>query len=131
MTLQSRGDRMRHVLVLGLLAIGAPAFGAGPAAPLEPCFAVIPAAAEAAPFGPILLDRCTGTTWLLAKQQAVDASGQRLRGFVRRWHPLSSSGEEAVLTGGGSRVAGEITPKSDKSDKPKTAPEKSQYAEPQ
>jgi hypothetical protein len=59
-----------------------------------PCFEVIPAAANVIPYGPILVDRCTGHTWVLARAEAGDAKG---KSFAFRWFPLAIIPQEAVL----------------------------------
>jgi hypothetical protein len=62
-----------------------------------PCFDVVLTTGDAAPFGSILINRCTGATWFLARDALTDAAGKSTGNFIFRWHSLSSSGNEVVL----------------------------------
>jgi len=60
------------------------------AAPKE-CFDVIALPGDKPPYGSILLNRCTGATWLLAKSSTGDT-------FSFRWSPRGIEANEAVLS---------------------------------
>jgi hypothetical protein len=60
------------------------------------CFDVVPTTGDA-PFGPILINRCTGATWLLVREDAPDMKGTPTGKFTFRWHPLGSAANEVIL----------------------------------
>jgi hypothetical protein len=62
-----------------------------------PCFDVVLTTGDAAPFGSILINRCTGASWFLAQDAVTDAKGNLTGNFIFRWHSLGSSGNEVVL----------------------------------
>jgi hypothetical protein len=55
------------------------------------CFEVVAGAGE---IGPILVNRCTGATWFLAREAA---RGGAAGDFSWRWHPIGSAGTEVIL----------------------------------
>jgi hypothetical protein len=72
-----------------------------PTAPLptaQLCYEVIQP--NISPFAPILLDRCTGFTWVLIRHPLTDARGRATSQFIYRWAPLGLDSTEAVLGGG-------------------------------
>jgi hypothetical protein len=52
------------------------------------CFEVVPGNLNTAPQRPILLNRCTGATWLLAKEFVREANGKPTQSFRWYWNPL-------------------------------------------
>jgi hypothetical protein len=52
------------------------------------CFEVVSGNQNTVPQRPILLNRCTGATWLLEKRFARDLSGKLTRSFHWYWSPL-------------------------------------------
>jgi hypothetical protein len=52
------------------------------------CFEVVSSNQNTAPQRPILVNRCTGATWLLEKRFARDAGGKLTRAFSWYWNPL-------------------------------------------
>ena len=95
---------IRTFLAIGLTIrlINSPALAETPApttttspssAATTTCFDVVPLAAEAPPHGPILVDRCTGHTWLLLRVN-LEKNGKT---FTYRWLPLSLENGEPVL----------------------------------
>lgn len=73
------------------------------------CFDVISGNQNAVPQRPILLNRCTGATWLLEKRFAHDVSGQVTRSFRWYWSPLpigSTEGSDVDPFATGSIVVG-------------------------
>lgn len=62
-----------------------------------PCFDVVLATGDSAPFGSVLVNRCTGATWFLARDAQLDAKGSLTGKFMYRWHVLGSAGNEVVL----------------------------------
>lgn len=96
---------MRIVFVVILAMTSFPAWGQGnpsillgPGAGAAPlCFNIVPTTGDVAPFGPILINRCTGATWFLVREDVSDAKGAPAGKFTFRWHPLGSVANEAVL----------------------------------
>jgi hypothetical protein len=68
-----------------------------PASPSTLCYEVVSTTASTLPYAPLLVDRCTGRTWLLAGDRVADAQGKPTGAFAFRWHPLGNTAEEAVL----------------------------------
>jgi hypothetical protein len=58
------------------------------------CFAVV--MKNTVSLGSILIDKCTGKTWLLARVNVRD------RGYAVRWHPITVETTEPVSSGSGS-----------------------------
>ncbi len=46
---------------------------------------------------PIKLDKCTGETWILVKNNFTD-QGKDLNKFAHRWAPILTDHEEAILS---------------------------------
>ena len=51
------------------------------------CFEVIP---ESKTLRPIMVNKCTGETWMLVYTSFVDEKGNKTGTFTYRWSPLSS-----------------------------------------
>lgn len=60
------------------------------------CWEIVIPAQNISPFATMLLDRCTGKTWLMVRERI---SGSKPSSFSYRWAPLSmsDSGEAAFL----------------------------------
>ena len=72
---------------------------AGAAAAQEqrgPCFDVVAGPAETRPIGAILLNRCSGQTWILVRTYRPAAKGNPGQ-YVYQWSALASEGPEARL----------------------------------
>lgn len=83
-------------IALGAVALawccGPQAFAATPAHDDPPgCFDVISISPQAVKAGSILVNRCSGDTWLLMADQA-GSQGHT----VYRWHPIRHASEEAA-----------------------------------
>jgi hypothetical protein len=95
--------------ILAALSFSAQAQGAGSIllgpGTTAPCFDVVLAKGEAAPFGSVLVNRCTGATWFLARDAMPDAKGNATGRFMYRWHILGSAGNEVIL--GNPNLAGQ------------------------
>ena len=61
------------------------------------CFDVIPMNGSAPPYGPILVNKCTGVTWLLTKAAVPTAKGKPAA-FTFQWAPLAIQQEMPVLS---------------------------------
>jgi hypothetical protein len=61
--------------------------------PQQECFAVV--MNNTASLGSILIDKCAGKTWLLARVNVRD------RGYTVRWHPITVETTEPVSSGSG------------------------------
>lgn len=61
-----------------------------------PCWEIIAPTQNISPFASMLLDRCTGKSWLMVRERI---SGSKPASFSYRWAPLSSSesGEAVFL----------------------------------
>lgn len=80
-------------LLQASLAAGASAQGNG----FDPCWMISPADPNAVPSAPILLDRCSGKTWILAKVPFSDGKNPS-SAFAYRWRPLIvDSGDEPLF----------------------------------
>ena len=77
-------------------AQGAGSILLGPGTP-APCFDVVLTKGDTAPFGSVLVNRCTGATWFLARDAMLDAKGSPTGKFMYRWHVLGSAGSEVAL----------------------------------
>ncbi len=62
------------------------------------CWQIIPGVEKVAPNGAILLNRCNGATWVLARTTTSAASGKSLEEYTYRWYPISLETKEAILT---------------------------------
>jgi hypothetical protein len=93
---------MKMVIVaFAVVAASAPAFAQDAASKPTTfdgvCFDVVPTTGNAAPFGPILVNRCTGATWLLAREPVSDAKGKTTNNFSFAWSPLEIERSPAIL----------------------------------
>lgn len=61
------------------------------------CFEVSRSTNLSEPASPILINRCTGDTWMLVKSRIYDKSGKDTQSFDFEWFPLSVSGQSLVL----------------------------------
>jgi hypothetical protein len=94
---------MRDVsfLVTGIIAgLAQVSFASGAFAQangLDSCWIISPADPNAIPWAPILLDRCNGKTWILAKVPLSDGKNPS-SAYAYRWRPLSiDNGDEPLF----------------------------------
>ena len=104
-----RRGRAKKMNLKGLLSIilaaGTPvAAFAQPALPPEhvpagtgQCFDIVNATPQQQPFLPILLDRCTGRSWMLVKIELTNPTGRPPAAFTYRWFPLAADTSEPSL----------------------------------
>ncbi|HET9149500.1 MAG TPA: hypothetical protein VFO61_03380 [Alphaproteobacteria bacterium] len=90
-------------VVLGAMAsalcCGSQALAETPAHDDPPgCFDVIAISPQALKAGSILVNRCSGETWLLMADQAASQGH-----MVYRWHPIRRASEEAAALAAGLR----------------------------
>jgi len=85
------------LLATAALAAASPSLRAQEAAPQSPatqCWSIITPQASVAPYGLILLDKCTGKTWLLSKivkREKLPANPNekaKQDTFTYRWRPI-------------------------------------------
>ncbi len=70
----------------------------GPDASANPaCWQIVTGVEKVVPNGPILLNRCNGGTWVLARTTTTAASGKSLEEYTYRWYPISVELKEAIL----------------------------------
>jgi len=50
------------------------------------------------PSNPILINKCTGDTWMLVKSEIVDVNGHSTDSFTYRWFKLGESSDTASLS---------------------------------
>jgi len=86
-----------------------PAPASAPASTLAPqpahCFDIVTLPANMQPYSPVLLNHCSGASWMLGHENITDANGKLTNEFVYRWYPLNISAEEAfLLKAGGSPI---------------------------
>jgi hypothetical protein len=62
------------------------------------CWEIIPGVEKVVPNGAILLNRCNGATWILARTATSPATGKSLEEYTYRWYPISLETKEATLT---------------------------------
>jgi hypothetical protein len=91
----------RSTAFLIALALAVPAGQAAaqspqPAVQAGACFEVVPAQARPYPTGPILLNRCSGQTWLLVRSYH-DGQDGGVGSLAYRWRPIATDDREAVL----------------------------------
>jgi hypothetical protein len=60
------------------------------------CFDVTQYSGNVPPFGPILVNRCTGSTWLLVRSD-TPVNGRETATFAFQWAPLMVGTEEAQI----------------------------------
>src|SRR4051794_28072094 len=63
-----------------------------------PCFDVASAGQGAQPASMILVNKCTGYTWLLTRNALADDKGKVTGAFSYRWHPIAVGTGEAQLS---------------------------------
>ncbi len=70
-----------------------------PAAPssMDTCFSVETPRIEMPPNAPLLVNRCTGSTWMLVRTNLNDAAGKPTGVYTWRWSPLAANTGEAQL----------------------------------
>jgi hypothetical protein len=74
-----------------------------PASPAPACFDVVPNEGQGAPADAILVNRCTGETWILVRAPVPDANGEDSADFTYTWLPLSTGQDKPVLQMSGPR----------------------------
>lgn len=62
----------------------------------SPCWDIY-VSKDAAPYTPILLNKCDGTSWILTKNPVPD-KGKSTGAWIWRWSPLGSEKDEAILS---------------------------------
>jgi hypothetical protein len=69
-------------------------------APTNPCWEVIAAGPNATQRSPILINKCTGKTWLLAKVEVREAKSGLSGAYAYRWRPIATedNGEVTIST---------------------------------
>ena len=65
--------------------------------PENACFQIMATPAGAGPSSAILLDRCTGQTWILARVYQAATKKGRASNVAYRWEPLSKEATERPL----------------------------------
>ncbi len=88
--------------LLGLIAMTvatqaatpAPAKMPPPSPMAGPCFDVVPNAGAGAPADAILVNRCSGETWVLVRAPVSDEAGDS---YTYIWEPLSTGHEQPML----------------------------------
>jgi hypothetical protein len=93
-------------LGFGLLALTTAVEAAPTAPPSGACFEVVANGPDALPNGPILVNRCTGATWLLVRTPLADQKGAATGSFTYVWEPLSVGRESPDLSLGLPPVTG-------------------------
>jgi hypothetical protein len=82
------------LLALSTVPAGAQQQPQGEQQPQRECFAVeMTRGTQAGSLGAILLDRCTGKSWVLARASV------RGGGYAVRWHPITVESTESVSGG--------------------------------
>jgi len=71
-----------------------------PTARPEPCYNIASPGQGATPDGMVLIDRCSGKTWLLIRIQIPDDKGNPTSEFTYRWAPILYGDREALLSMG-------------------------------
>lgn len=91
--------RSKNIVVGVVVAISVPALAQEGPAKSEtrtPCFELVMMQNSIA-YGPILVNRCTGATWMLVRESLPRAKGNSEEPFTYRWHPLATEENEAIL----------------------------------
>lgn len=68
------------------------------------CFDIITLPATMQPYSPVMLNHCSGASWMLGHENIPDANGKPTAEFVYRWYPLNMSSEEAYLLKAGATL---------------------------
>lgn len=61
------------------------------------CFTVVMPAKGGAPHAPLLLDQCSGSSWLLVRDPVAPAHPGDAQAYRYRWFPLAIASTEAVM----------------------------------
>jgi hypothetical protein len=64
----------------------------------EPCFDILSPAQGSSPDGMMLIDKCSGRTWLLIRIPIPDDKGNPTTEFAYRWAPILYGDREALLS---------------------------------
>jgi hypothetical protein len=71
---------------------------AAPPARTEPCYSIVPPPQGLGPDGSVMIDRCTGKTWLLIRIAIPNDQGEVTGDFTYRWAPILYGDREALLS---------------------------------
>ena len=108
---------MRSLIAASTLCLfcGLPAFAdeTPVKAPDGSCYELIPGN-NTPPFTAILLNKCTGATWLLVREFVPDAKATG--SFTFEWHPLKVSEQPEILTMSPQDVAKATNPASESAE---------------
>jgi hypothetical protein len=64
----------------------------------EPCFDILSPGQGSSPDGMMLIDKCSGRTWLLIRIPIPDDKGNATTEFAYRWAPILYGDREALLS---------------------------------
>src|SRR6266404_1133712 len=64
----------------------------------EPCFDILSPGQSGSPDGMMLIDKCSGRTWLLIRIPVPDDKGNATTEFAYRWAPILYGDREALLS---------------------------------
>ena len=64
----------------------------------EPCFDILSPGQSGSPDGMILVDKCSGRTWMLIRIPVPDDKGNATTEFAYRWAPILYGDREALLS---------------------------------
>jgi hypothetical protein len=86
--------------ITGLVSLTGAALAATPApnSPSGACFDVVANGPDAQANGPILLNRCTGATWLLVRTPIMESNGTDEGNFTYMWEPLGVGNQQPILS---------------------------------
>jgi hypothetical protein len=70
----------------------------------EPCFDVLSPGQVSSPDGMMLIDKCSGRTWLLIRIPIPDDKGNETTDFAYRWAPILYGDREALLSIAGQKA---------------------------
>ncbi len=83
----------KYLLIAALLSLTGCDYS--PEAPqVTECFEMMP---EDSTTMPIMVNKCTGETWMLNRMSFIDENGKRTGGFTFKWNLLATNAEEPVL----------------------------------
>jgi hypothetical protein len=83
----------------------APAAAQGAATRSDPCFDILSPGQGTSPDGMMLIDKCSGRTWLLIRIPIPDDKGNATTEFAYRWAPILYGDREALLSIAGQKDA--------------------------
>jgi hypothetical protein len=63
-----------------------------------PCWEIANPAQDMTPQNLVLLNRCSGQTWIMEKIFFVDKQGRQTGEFTYRWAPISMESQEAKMS---------------------------------